>query len=55
MLVLRMLNNCRCDETAATAIEYALIATFIAMACVVVWGQVGTSVSTAFSNVANNL
>ena len=53
--MLRTLANCCRDETAATAIEYALIASLIAMACVIAWGQVGTSVSTAFSNVANNL
>lgn len=55
MLAWQMLKNCLTDETAATAIEYAMIAAFIAMACVVAWGQVGTSVSTAFGNVANKL
>jgi pilus assembly protein Flp/PilA len=34
------------DERGVTAIEYGLIAALIAVACVVVWGQVGTDLST---------
>jgi len=46
-----LLNNRR----GATAIEYGLIAALIAVAAVVVMGQVGTNLSSTFSAVAGNL
>jgi pilus assembly protein Flp/PilA len=42
-------------EDGATAIEYGLIAALIAVAAVVVMGQVGTDLSTTFASVAANL
>ena len=43
------------DESGATAIEYGLIAALIAVAAVVVMGQVGTDLSSTFNTVASNL
>jgi pilus assembly protein Flp/PilA len=43
------------DRSGVTAIEYGLIAALIAVACVVVWGQVGTDLSTTFNTVATDL
>jgi pilus assembly protein Flp/PilA len=51
----RVLELCLDDSNAATAIEYGLIAALIAVACVVIWGQVGTNLSSTFSTVAANL
>ncbi len=39
------------EEGGATSIEYALIASFIGMAVVVVVGNIGTSLNTVFTNV----
>jgi pilus assembly protein Flp/PilA len=41
------------SEKGATAIEYTLIASLIAVAAIVAMGQVGTKVSNVLSNVAN--
>jgi len=43
------------DDSGAAAIEYGLIVTLIAVAAVVVMGQVGTNLSSAFGAVANDL
>jgi pilus assembly protein Flp/PilA len=43
------------DESGVTAIEYALIASLIAVAAVAVIGTVGTNVSGTFSKVAASL
>jgi Flp pilus assembly pilin Flp len=43
------------DDRGATAIEYAMVALFISIAAFSVLVTVGTSVSTAFTNVANKL
>ena len=43
------------DESGATAIEYGLIAALIAVAAVGVMATVGTSLSSTFSNVAEQL
>lgn len=40
------------SERGATAIEYALIAGFIAVAIVAVVGSIGTTLNTTFQNVA---
>lgn len=41
------------DETAATAIEYGLIAAGIAVAVITVVKNVGTNLKTTFTSVAN--
>ncbi len=43
------------DETAATAIEYGLIAAFIAVVIIGAVTKVGTKLSTKFSAIAANL
>jgi pilus assembly protein Flp/PilA len=43
------------DESGATAIEYGLIATLIAVAIIGVLGSVGTALSTTFNNVKTSL
>ena len=50
-LLVRLLR----DETAATAIEYGLIAALIAVAAVAVMGTVGTRLSITFNTVATKL
>ena len=50
-LLLNFLKN----ETAATAIEYGLIAAGISVAIVVVVQTVGTNLNTTFTTVANAL
>ncbi|AWN46116.1 Flp family type IVb pilin [Methylobacterium terrae] len=43
------------DESGATAIEYGLIATLIALAVIVAAGTVGNNLSKQFTNIAANL
>ena len=43
------------NERGATAIEYTLIASLIAVAAIVVMGNVGTKVNGVLSNVASNM
>jgi pilus assembly protein Flp/PilA len=43
------------SDRAATAIEYALIAGFIAVAIVAAVGAIGSSLNTSFSNVSAGL
>jgi pilus assembly protein Flp/PilA len=43
------------NERGATAIEYTLIASLIAVAAITAFTQVGTKVSSVMSNVANTL
>jgi pilus assembly protein Flp/PilA len=43
------------DERGATAIEYALIASLIAVAIITAVSTVGTKVSTVFTEVGNSL
>lgn len=50
-LLVRLLN----DESAATAIEYGLIAALIAVAAVSVMTTVGKNLSTTFNTVATKL
>jgi pilus assembly protein Flp/PilA len=52
---IRIVSQLLCDDSGATAIEYGLIAALIAVAAVVVMGQVGTNLSSTFNTVANNL
>lgn len=43
------------DEQGATAIEYGLIATLIAIAAITAMSSVGDKLTTTFNNVATNL
>ena len=43
------------DESGATAIEYGLIASLIAVACITIFNTVGTNLGVVFTKVANNL
>lgn len=43
------------DSKGATAIEYGLIATLIAIAAITAMTRVGTKLTTTFNNVSNNL
>jgi pilus assembly protein Flp/PilA len=43
------------DESGATAIEYGLLASLIAVVIIAAVKLVGTNLSTTFNNVANNL
>jgi len=43
------------DESGVTAIEYALIASLIAVAAVAAFVSIGTSLSTTFTTVGNSL
>jgi pilus assembly protein Flp/PilA len=43
------------DESGATAIEYGLIATLIAIAVIVAARSVGTNLAGTFTNIATNL
>jgi pilus assembly protein Flp/PilA len=43
------------DQDGVTAIEYALIASLIAIAAVVMMGTIGTNLTTTFSKVASSL
>ena len=43
------------DEQGATAIEYGLIATLIAIAAIAAMGSVGDKLSSTFNNVSTNL
>lgn len=49
--LVRLMKN----EDGVTAIEYGLIAALIAVAAVVVMGQVGTNLSSTFNTVAGDL
>ena len=43
------------NERGATAIEYTLIASLIAVAAIAAMGAVGTKITTVLQNVADNL
>lgn len=43
------------DEKGATAIEYGLIATLIAIAAIAAMGSVGDKLTSTFNNVSTNL
>ncbi len=51
VLVVRFLN----DQTAATAIEYGLIAAGIAVAIIAVVNGLGTNLNTAFGSISSQL
>nr|WP_086438745.1 Flp family type IVb pilin [Altererythrobacter xiamenensis] len=43
------------DETGATAIEYALIASLIAVAAIVSMNSLGNEITSSFSNASNEM
>jgi pilus assembly protein Flp/PilA len=53
--VQRLVSRFLRDETAATAIEYCLIASFIALAIVVTVQGIGPQLSDKFTSVNNSL
>jgi pilus assembly protein Flp/PilA len=55
MIIYRAFAGLIRDEAGATAIEYGLICTLIALAVVGVWTTVGSNLSTTFNTVAANL
>ncbi|MGB3390032.1 MAG: Flp family type IVb pilin [Pseudaminobacter sp.] len=50
-----LINRFLKDESGATAIEYGLIATLIALAIIVGAGMVGDNLSARFKDIAGNL
>jgi len=55
MITSNMIYRFLRDETAASAIEYGLIASLIAIVIIAATRRIGTNVSTKFNVVANNL
>jgi pilus assembly protein Flp/PilA len=53
--MLRSIKNFAADESGVTAIEYALIASLIAVFIIVAVQSVGTKVSTVFNEIASTL
>ena len=49
----KMIMNFLKDEEGVTAIEYALIAGLVAVAAIVAWTNLGTSVSTQAQGIAD--
>ncbi len=43
------------DDAGVTAIEYGLIAALVAIVCIAAWQALGTSLSTAFNNIASSV
>ena len=52
---MRFFRNLINEKYGVTAIEYALIAALIAVAAIAAFTLVGTSLSTTFSTIANQL
>ena len=52
---MKILRKFMRNEKGATAIEYGLIATLIAIAAITAMTSVGTKLNTTFTNVGNNL
>lgn len=55
MKIVKFLRNLNSEEAGATAIEYALIATLIAVAAMTAMSALGTSVSNTFQSVSTSL
>ena len=55
LIMVRVLRRFRADQTAATAIEYSLIAAGIALAIVAVVNSIGTQLNVPFSTVSSAL
>lgn len=43
------------DESGVTAIEYGLIAAFIAVVCVAAWTAIGNNLDSAFTNLESSM
>jgi pilus assembly protein Flp/PilA len=54
-IMFRSIKNFAADESGVTAIEYALIASLIAVFIIVAVQSVGTKVSTVFNEIASTL
>jgi pilus assembly protein Flp/PilA len=52
---MRLIKSFVSDDAGATAIEYALISALIAIALVTILGQLGSKLSTEFSEVSSAL
>jgi pilus assembly protein Flp/PilA len=52
---MKILRKFMRNEKGATAIEYGLIATLIAIAAITAMSSVGSKLTTTFNNVATNL
>ena len=52
---MKILRKFTRNEKGATAIEYGLIATLIAIAAITAMSSVGTKLTTTFNNVSSNL
>ena len=52
---MKILRKFMRNEKGATAIEYGLIATLIAIAAITAMTSVGSKLTTTFNNVGNNL
>jgi pilus assembly protein Flp/PilA len=55
LIMLKSMKNFAADEAGVTAIEYALIASLIAVFIITAIQTVGTKVSTVFTEVGNSL
>ncbi len=53
--MLHTLKSMICDEEGATMVEYGLLVSLIALVALVGVTQVGSKLSTLFTNVANSL
>jgi pilus assembly protein Flp/PilA len=49
------LANLLYDESGVTAVEYALVAALIAVAAVIILGNIGTNLTSVFSKTASKL
>jgi pilus assembly protein Flp/PilA len=54
-IMFKSMKNFAVDESGATAIEYALIASLIAVFIITAVSTVGTKVSTVFTEIGNTL
>jgi pilus assembly protein Flp/PilA len=43
------------DKSGVTAIEYALIATLIAVVCIAAWTAIGTNLNSGFTNLESSI
>ena len=55
MLIYKLLSRAFSERSGAVAIEYCLMVTLIAIACITAFEFVGTNISATFSAIAMNL
>jgi pilus assembly protein Flp/PilA len=55
MIMRQFLKNFAANENGATAIEYALIAALVSVACIAAWNTLAGSLSNTFTGVATTL